>query len=104
MDRLDTHRDCEGVRTTGEGKLPWYHHALSRSTVQRSLIVAAIVGSVLALINHGDAIMIGLMTPDRWLRIGLTYLVPYVVATYGVVSAVREQEMLQRIAAKKGKT
>ena len=42
--------------------------------------------------------------PDRWLRIGLTYLVPYVVATYGVVSAVREQEMLQRIAAKKGKT
>ena len=82
--------------------MPWYYHALSRSIVRRSLIVAAIVGSVLALINHGDAIMIGVMTPDRWLRIGLTYLVPYVVATYGAVSAVREQEMLQRAQAQAG--
>ncbi|MEM7365979.1 MAG: nitrate/nitrite transporter NrtS [Pseudomonadota bacterium] len=58
---------------------------MSPSVMMRSLMVAFVVGSLLALINHGDAIFMGVMTPDRWMRVGLTYVVPYVVATYGAV-------------------
>ncbi len=52
---------------------------------RRSLGVAAIVGTVLNAINQGGA----LLGHDKidWLKLGLTYLVPYCVATYGAVSA-----------------
>ncbi len=53
--------------------------------VKRSLIVAAIVGTVLNFINQGD-VMVGGGTV-QWLKVGLTYIVPYCVATYGAVSA-----------------
>ena len=49
-----------------------------------SLYVALIVGTVLNLINQGDALL-G-MASIIWLKIILTYCVPYVVCTYGAVS------------------
>ncbi|RMD64361.1 MAG: hypothetical protein D6826_02620 [Alphaproteobacteria bacterium] len=49
--------------------------------------VAIVVGTVLTLINHGDVIIAGHM-PDP-LKVALTYAVPYVVATYGAVTAKR---------------
>ena len=56
-----------------------------RGIVRRSLILAAIVGTLLNVINQGDALVAGahLVT---W-KIALTYCVPYCVATYGAVSA-----------------
>jgi hypothetical protein len=50
----------------------------------RSLYVALIVGTVLNLINQGDALL-GLASIN-WLKLILTYCVPYVVCTYGAVS------------------
>src|ERR1700747_257322 len=50
----------------------------------RSLYVALIVGTVLNLINQGDALL-G-MASVNWLKLILTYCVPYVVCTYGAVS------------------
>lgn len=52
---------------------------------RRSLIVSLVVGTVLVAINQGDVILAGEM--PNWLKIGLTYLVPYCVATYGAVLA-----------------
>ena len=46
--------------------------------------VALVVGTVLNLINQGDALF-GAM-PINWLKIILTYFVPYAVCTYGAVS------------------
>ena len=46
--------------------------------------VALIVGTVLNLINQGDALL-GLASIN-WLKLILTYCVPYVVSTYGAVS------------------
>ena len=51
---------------------------------RRSFYVALIVGTVLNLINQGDA-LIG-MAPINWLKLILTYCVPYAVCTYGAVS------------------
>ncbi len=53
---------------------------LSGPTVRRSLIVALVVGTVLNLINQADGLLAGEV---NWIKAGLTYCVPFLVATYG---------------------
>jgi len=67
----------------------WMALATSRSVVQRAAGVALIVGSILVIINHGDAIVRGDVSAGRLLRIVLTVVVPYCVSTYSSVSALR---------------
>jgi hypothetical protein len=61
-----------------------WSYAVSNGVPKRSLLVALVVGTILNLINQGDAILLGY--PVQWLKGGLTYLVPYCVSTYGAVS------------------
>ncbi len=57
---------------------------LSDGVPQRSLIVALIVGTILNLVNQGDALFgNGRVSVGKML---LTFAVPYCVATYGAVS------------------
>jgi len=57
-----------------------------RGTVATSAKVALVVGSILALINYGDRILLRYdMAPLDWLKLALTYCVPYCVSTYGAV-------------------
>ena len=58
--------------------------AFSDGVPLRSFNVALAVGTVLNLINQGDALLGG--APVSWVKIVLTYLVPYAVCTYGAVS------------------
>ena len=58
--------------------------AFSDGVPRRSFFVALVVGTVLNLINQGDALLGE--TPINWLKIILTYFVPYAVCTYGAVS------------------
>jgi len=58
--------------------------------VKSSLAVAAVVGTVLNLINQGDAAANG-HELVLW-KILLTYCVPYCVSTYGAVMALRNAE------------
>jgi len=51
---------------------------------RRSLMAAIVVGTILNLINQGDALF-GERRLD-WLKVVLTYIVPYCVATYGAVA------------------
>ena len=60
--------------------------------VRRAIRVALLVGTILATINHGDILFGGPITPVRVVRIGLTYCVPYVVATYASVQAIRGEK------------
>lgn len=55
-----------------------------------SLNVALVVGSILNLINQGDAVL-GL-SPISWPKLLLTFLVPYFVSTYGAVASRMRQE------------
>ena len=64
--------------------------ALKPSVVKRALKYAVVVGAILLMINHGDAILRGDLPPARLLRMGLTVLVPYVVSTLSSVGAMRE--------------
>jgi hypothetical protein len=59
-------------------------YAISDGVPRRSLYVALVVGTVLNLINQGDALL-G-MASVNWWKVVLTYCVPYAVCTYGAVS------------------
>ena len=51
----------------------------------RAFKVAIVVGCILATINHGDAIFAHAMTPSSWLKVLLTFCVPYCVSWYSAV-------------------
>ncbi|MEQ8762317.1 MAG: nitrate/nitrite transporter NrtS [Planctomycetota bacterium] len=68
----------------------WLSLALRRSVVRRATKTAVLVGTVLAAINHGDAILGGDVDASRLARILLTYFVPYAVSTASSVGALRE--------------
>ena len=53
--------------------------------IRNSLIVGAIVGTVLHMINQGEYITGD--GPINWFKLGLTYCVPFCVATYGAFAA-----------------
>jgi hypothetical protein len=59
--------------------------ASRREIVYRAVRMASLIGTVLALINHGPALVSGTMESQRWFQVGLTYFVPYGVATYAAV-------------------
>jgi hypothetical protein len=61
-----------------------YRCCLRDGVPRRSFIVALVVGTVLNLINQGDALLGA--HPMNLTKLFLTYLVPYCVATYGAVS------------------
>jgi len=68
---------------------PWLATALRRDVVARSLRVALVVGTLLVVVNYADRALAGRLTPIDYVKMGLTYLVPYGVATYAAVQAIR---------------
>lgn len=54
-------------------------------TVSRALLVAAVVGTVLNLINHFELLLGAPVTPTNLTQMVLTYMVPYVVSMHGQV-------------------
>lgn len=63
--------------------------ARERAVVRRALLYAVVVGAVLIAINHGDALLAGDVSAERWWKMGLTVLVPYTVSTLSSVAALR---------------
>jgi hypothetical protein len=59
--------------------------ALSGPYLVRAVAVMIIVGSVLNLINQGEALLHG--APVNIVKLLLTYAVPFCVSTYGTWSA-----------------
>ena len=75
----------------------WLSLAVRREVVIRSLRVALIVGTLLALINYTDRVLAGSLVMTDWIKIGLTYLVPYGVSTYAAVDTLRRASGVARI-------
>lgn len=65
--------------------LPLRHRLFSRTTVEAALTSSAVAGTLLNLVNQGDALWAGRAV--NWWRVALTYCVPYLVATFGAVRA-----------------
>jgi hypothetical protein len=51
--------------------------------------VAAVVGTCLVAVNQSATLFGGPRTALLWVRVGLDYVVPLIVANLGVLSAVR---------------
>ena len=60
---------------------------LTGNTLKRSLVVALVVGTALNLINQGPEMFAG-KWPVIW-KLALTYIVPFLVASYGSFAAFR---------------
>ena len=58
------------------------HTAFTPSVLKRALLVSAVVGSILNLINQGWQITHADLTHINYIKMGLTFLVPYLVSTY----------------------
>lgn len=56
--------------------------------MRRALVVAFVVGTALNLINQGPEMLSG-EWPVLW-KLGLTYVVPFLVASYGSYAAFRK--------------
>lgn len=66
---------------------PALRQALSPGCLRHSLMVALIVGTLLNAINQGDLLLAG--GEVSYVKLALTYLVPFCVATYGAFTMAR---------------
>jgi Mg/Co/Ni transporter MgtE len=64
--------------------------AFRPSVVKRALKYAVVVGCILIVINHSDAILSGHVTRGVLLKMLLTVMVPYVVSTLSSVGVLLE--------------
>ena len=62
----------------------------SRSVVRRAVFSSVIVGSLLILINHFEAIIYYQIDSLRLFQIALTMIIPYVVSTMSSVITIQE--------------
>jgi hypothetical protein len=58
--------------------------------LRRSLLTAAVVGTVLVAINQGTVIVEGRFPDDLLWKVPLTYAVPFCVASWGALINGRE--------------
>lgn len=84
----------EATNTRGSQR-PFIAYCLERPTLLFSIKMALIVGTLLAVINHGQAIVTGHFTSDRLLPLLLTYCVPFSVAMYSQIQGKRQRDRLQ---------
>ena len=86
--------DPSGAGGRGAAERSWLADALRADVVRRSLRVALVVGALLVAINHGDHLLSGEVGATGWLKMALTFLVPYGVSTYASVGAIRSGRRL----------
>jgi len=84
----------EATNTRGSQR-PFIAYCLEQPTLLFSIKTALIVGTPLAVINHGQAIVTGHFTSDRLLSLLLTYCVPFSVAMYSQIQGKRQRDRLQ---------
>lgn len=79
------------MSSNSSGVPSFFAVAIRRDVVARALKTAALVGTILLIINHSDALLSGKISMARAARMLLTYCVPYAVATYASVQAIRAE-------------
>ncbi len=75
------------LEPTGVAELAWrllMRSAATDGVPACSLRIAVVVGTLLNLINQGDAIFGA--APVDWVKLMLTFAMPYAVSTYGAVA------------------
>ena len=62
---------------------------LAGVTLRTAWKVSAVVGTLLSVVNQGSVIAAGDATLATWVRVGVNYLVPFMVSSVGFLSACR---------------
>lgn len=62
---------------------------LRGATTRTAAPVALVVGTVLSLVNQGHLVFAGTADAATWIRVVVNYLVPFLVASTGFLSARR---------------
>ena len=60
----------------------------------RAFKIALIVGIILAWINHGDHLIKGEMTANNWIKIIITFCVPYCVSSFSSAMAIKKEQSI----------
>jgi hypothetical protein len=85
------------VRTSDSTQLKCLRCALIHPPLmRRAFLTALVVGSILTTINQLDLILGGAGTGRVFLKVGLTYIVPYCVTTWGALSNARQTTPVQK--------
>lgn len=71
------------------GRVGWLEVARRPEIVGRALRVAAVVGTLLVAINYADRWLADTLSRVDYLKMGITYLVPYCVSTFTAVQIAR---------------
>ncbi|PKB80129.1 MAG: hypothetical protein BZY88_09725 [SAR202 cluster bacterium Io17-Chloro-G9] len=58
--------------------------------LKKSLMACVVVGTLLTALNQGDLLLSGSWNSTLYWKIPLTYIVPFLVATYGALSNIRK--------------
>jgi hypothetical protein len=62
----------------------------TRSTMRRTTRIALVVGTILSLINQGGVMFGGRATATTWIRVGMNYVVPFCVSSFGFLTATKK--------------
>jgi hypothetical protein len=68
--------------------------------LRRTLRIAVVVGTVLFLINQADVVLRGDATALTWVKVGLSYCVPFIVSNLGLLAGKRVEA--ERAARREG--
>jgi hypothetical protein len=72
------------------------------AAIQRSMWIALGVGSTIILLNQGDVLLAGEVTPQVWMKVLVTPCVPFCVSLFGAYavywSTVSEQQKAKEIS------
>ena len=86
-------RSRDASAASGEGRPPRSRAGemtalfVRGTTLRPCLPVAAVVGCVLSAINEGARIASGHPGWPTWVQVGLNFLVPFLVSSYGYLTA-----------------
>lgn len=75
------------MKGRGSGRTDLLRAAITRPILARSLRASLVVGTLLTALNQGDLLLSGAFPAALWWKVPLTYVVPFLVATYGALGA-----------------
>ena len=81
-----------GMRPTSSHPREALRLFLGGATLRTAWKVAVVVGTVLSAVNQGSVLVDGKATAATWVRVGVNYLVPFLVSSVGFLSACRNRE------------
>ncbi len=64
---------------------------LRREHLRSTVPIALVIGTVLMAINQLDLIVAGDATTATWIKVGVTYFVPFIVSNLGLLAGKRAE-------------